>query len=78
MKRIEISEIDIGKCTIESNRNIPVSNEFAIKSLAAIQLLLLEADARTDPKTKVLVNTLQECAEKVADIYKDSGEIDAV
>ena len=70
MKRICVNKEGVGSCIVDSKKEIPIANEFAIKSLSSIQLLLLENDARTNQDIKEVINILHKCSEEISQVYK--------
>jgi len=72
MKKITIEEENIGSCTIISEKNIPIANEFAIKALISIQLLLLESDSTQDNKIRNLIKRLDIYSKEISEIWNNN------
>jgi len=73
MKKIYIEKENVGNCTIKSEKNIPVANEFAIKSLAFMQMLLIEHDARTNQDIKEVIRIITRYSQEISDIYRSNN-----
>ena len=75
MKNISISDPTIGECNIVSKTNIPIINQFIIKSLAGIQLLCLSKNDTKDPNLNEMINILTDSIDKIHKLYSDNVEI---
>ena len=68
MKSIDICENGIGNLRVSCINNIPIENEYAIKSLARIQMLLMISPG-DKKKNKQLISILKESIDKISDIW---------
>ena len=76
MKEINVSD-ELGSCVIESGREIPQKNEFAIKALAGLQLLLLEADGPGVKMDETLV-ILKKAIDEIDELHSGENSKDIV
>jgi len=72
MKNIVVEKPGVGMCTIKSDKELSNSKEYAIKSLAAIQILCMNPNQ--DDKYPEMINILKKSMDDIYLLYSSKKE----